>query len=172
MAVVIAGGAWGWSWYTDGQTESVFLDHAQRGQGALGAVERPSNAGRGHSVAGASLSYNSDTPTSGIHDSNWIRPGVYQTVQQRGKLVHALEHGLIVVYYDKPGTEVLETLTAWAKLYSAPWSGVVLTQKPGLGETLILTAWNRLFRLERFDAAAAAAFIDAFRGRGPEKPVR
>ena len=82
------------------------------------------------------------------------------------------EHGLIVVYYDKPGTEALETLTAWAQLYDAPWSGVVLTQKPGLGEALVLTAWNRLFRLERFDTAAAAAFIDAFRGRGPEKPVR
>jgi hypothetical protein len=172
VAAVVAAGGLGWSWYGDQQAEQAFLDHAQRGQSALGAVERPENEGGGHGVAGASLQYGSDIPTSGLHDPKWVIPGVYDSAQRQEKLVHALEHGLVVVYYDKPGAAAWETLTAWAGLYNNPWSGIVVTPKPGLGEALVLTAWNRLFRLERFDADAAAAFIDAFRGRGPEKPVR
>lgn len=170
-AVLVAVGL-GWSWFADWQAEQAFLEHARRGQQALGNVERPENEGRGHGTAGASLQYGGDIPTSGVHDPKWIYPGVYDTVQRREKLVHSLEHGLVVIYYDSPGAEVLTTVTAWAQLYNNPWSGVVLTPKPGLGEALVLTAWNRVFRLERFDVAAAAAFIDAFRGRGPEKPVR
>ena len=44
--------------------------------------------------------------------------------------------------------------------------------KQGLGQTIELTAWTKLLRLETWDAALAAAFIDAYRGRGPENPVR
>ena len=35
-----------------------------------------------------------------------------------------------------------------------------------------MTAWRKRLRLKTFDASAAAAFIDAYRGRGPENPVR
>jgi hypothetical protein len=35
-----------------------------------------------------------------------------------------------------------------------------------------LTAWTKKLSLVQFDEAAAAAFIDAFRGRGLENPVR
>jgi len=52
------------------------------------------------------------------------------------------------------------------------WSGIVATPMPGIGEAVVLTAWRRMLRLDTFDAATAAAFIDAFRGRGPENPVR
>lgn len=37
---------------------------------------------------------------------------------------------------------------------------------------ILLTAWTKMLRLAKFDAASAAAFIDRFRGRGPEHPVR
>ena len=40
--------------------------------------------------------------------------------------------------------------------------------KQGLGQTIELTAWTKLLRLETWDAALAAAF----RGRGLENPVR
>ena len=36
----------------------------------------------------------------------------------------------------------------------------------------VLTAWTKTLRLSSFDAALAAAFVDAYRGRGPEHPVR
>ena len=33
-------------------------------------------------------------------------------------------------------------------------------------------AWRRTLTLDPFDGDAGAAFIDAYRGRGPEHPVR
>lgn len=79
---------------------------------------------------------------------------------------------MVVIYYDTPPAAVLATLYSWADLYGGQWSGVVVTPMPGLGEEVVLTAWERMLKLRPFDAAAAAAFVDRFRGRGPENPVR
>jgi hypothetical protein len=87
-------------------------------------------------------------------------------------LVHALEHGHIVIYYDKPDAEALKTLRVWSGLYSGQWDGVVVTPKPGLGQKIVLTAWAKRLDQNQLDMPLAAAFIDAFRGRGPENPVR
>ncbi len=171
IIVVLAAGA-AWLWYGERQAERAFLAHAQRGQAALSAIVRPAGEGSGHLAPGERVRYRSDPPTSGVHDPDWVPAGVYERPQIREKLVHSLEHGMVVIYYDEPPAASLATLKDWADLYGAPWSGIVLVRKPGLGDAVILTAWRKLMRLDAFDAAAAAAFIDAFRGRGPERPVR
>ena len=173
VAVIAAlAAAVAWMWYSEQQVERAFLAHAERGRAALAAVVRPPGEGGGHLAPGQRAGYRGDPPTSGIHDPDWVTPGVYESPRIREKLVHSLEHGMVVIYYDAPPAASLATLKDWAGLYGAPWSGIVLVRKPGLGEAVILTAWRRLMRLDSFDAAAAAAFIDAFRGRGPEHPVR
>ncbi len=161
-----------WLWYGERRVERAFLAHAERGQTALAAIVRPPGEGSGHLAPGQRVNYLGDPPTSGVHDPDWVTPGGYGSPRVREKLVHSLEHGMVVIYYDAPPAASLATLKDWAGLYGAPWSGIVLVRKPGLGEAVILTAWRRLMRLDSFDAAAAAAFIDAFRGRGPEHPVR
>jgi hypothetical protein len=83
-----------------------------------------------------------------------------------------LEHGNIVIYYDTPEPEALATLKDWAGLYTGTWDGVVVAPMDGLGGDLVLTAWTKTLRLRSFDAGLAAAFVDAYRGRGPEHPVR
>ena len=172
LAAVVIAGAAAWFSYQSREVEEAFLDHARRGSDSLDKVERTANEGGGHLSPGASVRYLGDPPTSGRHDLKWVDPGVYDTVQRREKLVHSLEHGMIVIYYDTPKAAAFETLKQWADLYGGAWSGLVLTRKPGLGASIVLTAWNRVLRLKTFDADAAAAFIDAYRGRGPEKPVR
>jgi hypothetical protein len=42
----------------------------------------------------------------------------------------------------------------------------------GLGEQVVLTAWTKRLMQKKFDIASAAAFIEKFRGRGPENPIR
>lgn len=44
--------------------------------------------------------YNSNPPTSGPHDPDWIRPGRYDVAQDKYKLIHSLEHGYVVVHYN------------------------------------------------------------------------
>ena len=111
-------------------------------------------------------------PTSGRHDPVPTAPGVYRAPQRPAQLVHALEHGNVVIYYDTPGPEALATLKDWAGLYGGQWDGVVVAPMDGLVGDLVITAWTKTRRLRSFDAALAAAFIDAYRGRGPEHPVR
>lgn len=44
--------------------------------------------------------YNSNPPTSGPHDAEWIRAGIYDEPQGDGYLVHSLEHGYVILHYN------------------------------------------------------------------------
>jgi hypothetical protein len=170
LAVVMAASAW-WAFNVDRQ-EADFQKLVETGKSALSGVTNVPSEGGGHLRPGQSVTYRSNPPTSGIHDPKWTEPGVHSDPQSPTRLVHALEHGNIVIYYDRPDAAVMKTLKVWAGLFRGQWSGIVLTPRPGIGKTVVLTAWKRIFRLDPFDAAAAAAFIDRYRGRGPEHPVR
>ena len=166
---VVAGGAWWWQAHT---IESAFHTLAHTGRAMLEQIETHPDHGRSHLQAGETHNYDTAFPTSGPHSLTWTVAGVYDAPQPPTMLVHALEHGNIVIYYDSPPAETMDQLKDWAGLYKGQWDGVVLTPGAGLGEGIVLTAWRKTLKQDRFDAAAAAAFIDEFRGRGPEHPVR
>ena len=159
-------------WMTNRGTEAEFLALAAEGRDRLEGVITHPNLGRTHLEPGQVYHYPAEFPTSGPHDRIWAEPGFYDAPPPRTRTVHALEHGNIVIYYDSPGADVLDTLKAWTKLYVGQWDGMLTVPKRGLGESIVLTAWVKELRQDRFDPASAAAFIDAFRGRGPENPVR
>lgn len=163
----------GFFWWQSQSSVNSFDALIAQGQPDLEAlVITHSDAGRGHITTGTPVQYATDPPTSGVHWPNWTDPGFYERPEPKEKLVHALEHGNIVIYYDRPSQEALKTLRAWSSRYRGQWDGLVVVLKPGLGQTVELTAWNKLLRLENWNPALAAAFIDAYRGRGPENPVR
>lgn len=172
VAALIAAAAWGLLWWNQYRAEAEFRSLAEQGQTALARVETFPAEGRDHVLPGERVRYATDPPTSGPHDPEPVDPGFYDRPQAAEKLVHSLEHGHIVIYYDEPGAAALETLEAWARRYADNWDGVIAVPKEGLGRAVVLAAWTRMLRLEAFDAADAAAFTDAFRGRGPEHPVR
>ena len=127
---------------------------------------------RQHLPEGADHDYGTPFPTSGPHSPHGTAAGFYTEVLPSIQLVHALEHGNIVIYYDQPGEAVTTRLRDWTRTYSGHWDGIVVTPSPGIGEQIVLTAWEKRLFLARYDEEEAAAFIDAFRGRGPEHPVR
>ena len=170
VAVAVIGG--GLYWWLSAGAERDFMALAGDGQAALKAVKTLPSDGRGHLRSGQQHHYRDRFPTSGIHSRGSPPPGFYEVRLQPTQLVHAVEHGNIVIYYDKPGAAALATLKKWAKLYAGRWDGVLATRAAGLGGKVVLTAWTRRLDQEQFDAAGAAAFIDAYRGRGPEHPVR
>ncbi len=168
-AAVLAVAYGGWSYWQFGQAESRF--QALAAAGSTAAERRVPNEGTGHPVAGG-FRYTSNPPTSGGHSRRWVDAGFHDRTQTPSMLVHNLEHGNIVIYYDRLDDAVRAQLDAWASMYRGQWSGIVVTPKAGLGQEVVLTAWTRMLRLDPFDAASAAAFIDKYRGRGPENPVR
>lgn len=154
------------------QDANAFTLLAEEGRPSLTKVKTYPDEGRTHVPPGTRISYGTNPPTSGSHFPTWVDPGFYDTAKGRSNLVHSLEHGMIVIFYNSPGEEDLKKLRAWTDLFNGPWSGIVAVRRAGLGEKLIITAWRRILRQDRLDAPAAAAFIDAYRGRGPENPVR
>jgi uncharacterized protein DUF3105 len=126
--------------------------------------------------------YNSNPPTSGVHTPETVIYGIYDQPVRTMSTVHNLEHGGIVIRYgpDVPQNEIDEI----GKLYQEDPNGLVVAPMPGLGDTIAITAWTfdqgrgndrnyegegRIAKCKRFDKDALNAFIDAFRGKGPER---
>ncbi|MDA0368060.1 MAG: DUF3105 domain-containing protein [Proteobacteria bacterium] len=155
--------------FSGGVDETAFLRLAAQGRERLSDVVSVADAGNAHIP---DATYASDYPTTGPHNPNPLSPGFYSSEQRPDRLVHSLEHGMIVIYYDEPGDDIADQLRDWAALYRGPWSGVIVTKKKGQGPEIVLAAWRNLLRLPTFEPTGAAAFVDRFRGRGPENPVR
>ena len=154
------------------QVRDAFATLAAQGQAALERVETTPNFGRDHLQPGQTHQYDRPFPTSGTHAPVWVDPGLYDEPQPMTELIHSMEHGHIVIFYDDPGAEAMSLIRYWSALFGGQWDGIVATPRSGLGKEVVLTAWRKTLRQDRFEPAAAAAFINAFRGRGPEHPVR
>lgn len=170
VAVAIIGGAAFWLNQTKATGE--FEELAAAGVSSLDRVQTFPSAGNDHLTVGQRITYPSQFPTSGAHDLRPLRAGFYEEPQWPERLVHSQEHGHIVIYYDKLDPADREILENWTGLYTGLWDGVIAAPMPDMGRRVVVVAWNRLLRLRKFDAEAAAAFIDAYRGRGPEQQVR
>lgn len=169
VVVLVGGGIFFWN---QTREASAFDELAAQGAGALERVRTEPIAGNSHLPIGQRFTYPTQFPTSGPHDTRPIRAGFYDEVQWPERLVHSQEHGHIVIYYDQLDPADRRIIEEWTNLFTGQWDGVIATPMPGIGRRVVLVAWGRLLRLRGFDAAAAAAFIDAYRGRGPEQRVR
>ena len=127
----------------------------------LAGVERPADNGRGHR---SGMTYASLTPTSGAHDSRSPLCGVYPTPLDPTLAVHALEHGVVVLWFDAARSDLLEGLTEVADGWD---SHVIVSPNVGLGEPIIATAWNRLKAYPGM-VPEVEEFVDTYRLRGPE----
>ena len=153
------------------QAERDFQIRADKGKLSLFA-EQMTDRGQSILKSNTAYDYGDPFPTSGPYDSDWVNPGFYDSPRAPTLLVHTLERGMVVIYYDVPQPIVLQTLKGWADLFHGDKDGIVVVVHPGLRNKLVLTAWDRRLKLAEFDPDVAAAFIDAYRGRGPEKPAR
>jgi hypothetical protein len=114
--------------------------------------------------------YNSDPPTSGRHYSPQVFAGFYDEEQAAsfnpfpaGYLLHSLEHGYVIFWYDCEGLAAgdCEDLKADIqqvmgrvgnyKVIGFPW--------PPLDVPVAMTSWGRLLRFEQFDPDLAEAFV-------------
>jgi Protein of unknown function (DUF3105) len=129
-----------------------------------------------HIQEGTAGTYHSIPGTSGPHWSSADSPGpwgVYTSVQPQERLIHNLEHGGIVIWYQPAQLDVegVATLTAFVnqqvttarfKVILAPWGGA------NFGHAIAVTAWNWLLYLDTANTDAVRTFIDAHYGNAPE----
>jgi hypothetical protein len=142
----------------------------------VGRVETFESAGAEHVSSGTEIDYERIPPLSGPHYGSTVEAGFYDERQPLGALVHTLEHGAVVIYYD-PGAltdEARSDLEDRAATYTDPWASVVVVPSPtdDPAAAYTLTAWRRRLRLDEYDPDAVTAFLAEYLGRGPENPVR
>ncbi len=138
-------------------------------------VESFDSAGNDHVSADRAIDYERVPPTSGPHYSDVVTPGFYKRDPPLPALVHNLEHGAVVAYYDREAiTEsARESLAAFADEHTDPWAHVIVAPSPAEDPApYTLTAWRHRLRLQAYDPRAVRAFLAEYLGRGPENPVR
>ena len=142
-------------------------------------IEQFPEQGREHIDLGAEHApYNSTPPTSGPHYGTPADAGFYPNPLPPEQLVHNLEHGQIVIWYDPSAPEsTLDGIQALVEggnreaqrsgfvepLLAAPFEG--LEQ----GSEYALTGWRNLQSCAAYSRAAINDFRAEFQGRAPEQ---
>ena len=147
-------------------------------QGECNAVEtRFDNGSREHIEECSETDYAMNPPVFGDHYPFWAAFQSYDFAVPVGYLVHDLEHGAVVFFYDCPDgcdDEVALVEDFIAALPDDPICPtdvrhrVILVPKPGLGARWAAAAWGFSIKGDCFDAELFEAFYSRHVGNGPE----
>jgi hypothetical protein len=129
-------------------------------------VDSRTDKGQAH---GPAATYSVNPPSGGDHDPVPSPAGFYDSsnVPADGHLVHSLEHGFVIVWYQPAGVSAatLDELRDLAR--RAKW--VLVAPRPSMSTPLAATAWHRRLLCPDNADEPIAAFVTAFRNQGPEK---
>lgn len=116
------------------------------------------------------VAYPTTPPYGGPHDAVLVRCGVYREAQPFTGMVHTMEHGAVIWYYQ-PDLFNPEEVSALRRLASELFNGgarLVLTPSRELRAPIVLASWGRLLALQQFEEETVRAYVAAFDGQGPE----
>lgn len=108
-----------------------------------GPKEESKAPGNDHVEEGTPVEYETNPPTAGPHAGSPGPTGFFDTPQEAEHLVHNMEHGQIVLWYDPAAPQqVKDDLEAIVEKQSAT---TVATPYEGLEDyNFYMTAWNKL----------------------------
>lgn len=135
-------------------------------------IETFPDEGHTHVPVGTVVTYYTDPPTSGNHYPNPQAGGYFEIPIAAGFLVHSMEHGGVIVYYDPAvlTTAQKNALKALAAAHPGIFGMIVCVPRTDPTYPLILTAWTHRLRLGAYDQARIDGFLGFFLGEGPESP--
>ncbi|MCA1727721.1 MAG: DUF3105 domain-containing protein [Actinobacteria bacterium] len=142
------------------------------------SLQEQTDEGGGHDQP---YTYTEQPATSGRHDPSPLVGGIYTEPQAEAQVVHAMEHGYVVIYYLADGDNAVsdDVLTALENA-AEDEEQVILAPYAELpaGTTVAYAAWNYLMTCPGSVTPAqvptiTAGFIDALRDAdtAPEKSV-
>lgn len=129
--------------------------------------ESDEDEGQGKNHVEGSVRYRTNPPAGGNHSPTAAAPSVYSQPPPDEQVVHALEHGDIVLWHE-PDTppEVVDQLRALADRYDRD---VLVVPRASMSTPVAATAWHRRLLCPTFERAAFDLFIRTYRDKGPEK---
>jgi hypothetical protein len=136
----------------------------------VAGIETFPSEGQDHVDVGTTVIYMTDPPTSGAH---WPAPqdgGYFETAIASEYLVHSLEHGAVVIYYN-PATVTApqkDSLKALAAAHPGSFGQVICVPRDDATYPIILTAWTHRLRQTAYDQSNIDGFIALYLDKGPE----
>jgi hypothetical protein len=114
--------------------------------------------------------YNTRPPTSGNHLTSTAPYGFNSRPLQPSNVVHNMEHGAVVIWFQ-PGDDVLAGQVRDLVLAVGD-ECLVAGPYADMDDTVAVSGWGRILRLDAFDSAQIREFIAAYRGDlGPEAGI-
>lgn len=148
----------------------------QGDQAVISEVTTEPSTGRDHVSPGTDLSFDRVPPTSGTHYTSTVQAGFYEETQPLGALVHSLEHGAVVVYYDPSqlSPESESGLRSYTGSLTGTYQSFIAVPNPNdePEAAYVLTAWEKRLPMDQYDNSTVQAFTAEYLGRGPERKVR
>ncbi|MBW3651887.1 MAG: DUF3105 domain-containing protein [Actinobacteria bacterium] len=116
-----------------------------------------------------SPTYTVDPPAGGAHEPSAAPPGFYNpgNVPSDGKLVHAMEHGFVVLWYQPDLSP--EDRRELEKLSDRFGRELIVVPRISLEGEAAVTAWHRRLVCRQLDPEAVGLFTTSFKDQGPEK---
>jgi hypothetical protein len=121
----------------------------------------------------------SKPPAGGDHYGTWAAFQSYTFPIPHGFLIHSMEHGAVIFYYNCPSSCDSEVAQVQAFIDAQPEDPLclgqgtlrraVLTPDPTLDVRFAMSAWGETLRADCFDSEAFGAFYQAHYGHGPEQ---
>jgi hypothetical protein len=138
-------------------------------------VESPPTSAN-HLEECSDIPYSTNPPSGGDHYQFWAAFQTYDTPVRPGYLVHSLEHGAVVFWYNCPEGCADEVDQVQAFIDALPEDPLcttvprrtVLVPYPELASRWAASAWGFALTADCFDADAFGAFYAAHTGQGRE----
>jgi len=122
--------------------------------------------GREHVPVGTKIKYNSNPPAAGPHYEEPSHAGYYDKAPADGHLVHSLEHGAIILWFNP---DLSSNDKARLKNFFDKTRGkTIMVPRKNMGVPVALTSWGRILKLKTIDEKAMQNFFDTNINRAPE----
>ncbi|MDX1435735.1 MAG: DUF3105 domain-containing protein [Anaerolineales bacterium] len=136
-------------------------------------------AGREHiSFGEKAVDHNSDPPTSGQHYDAPASPGYYEVAPPDEQLVHSLEHGYVVAYFnceadpdvdcDNLIAEIQEEIRGEAISRFTRTQKIIFAPRPSMDNLVTYTSWGRILEADEFDPNQMREYITLYLDDAPE----
>ncbi len=119
--------------------------------------------------------YNTNPPTSGAHYGDPMQPataGFYEAARPDENLVHSLEHGYVIIWYDCAQVteqECEDIQTGLKQVIDATASyKIIVMPRENMEAPIIATSWGMMYKQETLDRDKLVAFVKANREKSPE----
>lgn len=123
--------------------------------------------GRGHLTPGEAIPvYKSVPPTSGTHNPVWYPAGVYDNNADITQMIHSMEHGYIVLFYNDISQDQINQLI---NIQRSDSYKMIVAPYPNMPYKVAIAAWTHLQTCDGVNEQAIRSFTAQFRNQGPEQ---